>query len=168
MAFNEPDSTDTRLLPGRFDRRTVLKGTGASLLGMGALAASAGTAAATEDCIDCVFLGKVEIDQGNPPEVGDSWTFTYDSTDITIEVTDLDWEDGELVAIRWFSGGAETLCKTVVKGGPATKEKTLGDTGGRHIWAYAPLHVNPKNGKRHKHRTYFGMSHIEFYYCVPE
>lgn len=149
------------------NRRSVLRATGTTMLGLGVATAGAGTAAATEPCTDCVFLGKVEFDGANWPAVGDTWSFEYNGTEVTIEVVDLRLEDGELVAIEFFSGPSETICKTVAKGGPTTVTREWPESGARQAWVYAPAHVNPKTGKRHKHRSWYALSNVSFYYCVP-
>lgn len=149
------------------NRRSVLRATGTTMLGLGVATAGASTAVATEPCTECVFLGKVEFNERDWPEIGDTWSFLYNGTEVTLEVRDLKWEDGELVGIKFFSGPSETICKTEAKGGPTTVTREWPQSGVRQAWVYAPAHVNPKNGKRHKHRSWYALSNISFYYCVP-
>lgn len=132
-------------------RRTVLRTTGAAALGAATLTGAA--SAHSEPCDCCVFLGKAD----RTPRLGDVYEFEYDGQTVTIEVTDVRTEDGEVVAAEFFA--SSELYKVAVKGGPNTRTCSFG-SGVTGFWASAPAHEKNRN------RTRYEISNVQFWLCL--
>lgn len=141
------------------NRRAILKATGATTIGLGALAVGPGAAGATGECVDCKFFGKVE----GQPEEGDVYEFEKRGTTVKIEVENIRTEDGEVVGMEFVTVGDNRvpICKVVVKGGPNTRTREL-DPPKHSAWVWAPdMH------SRNPNRDYYAISYISFWFCHP-
>lgn len=160
-----------------FTRRTVMKAAGMATVGFGAIAAGAGTAAASLGCDKCVDFGKIE----GQPEDGKIYTFTKGNETWRVKVTidsEDDVEDGEVVRFHWRVLPPENgdtcldvgetgidsrrpVCRIDVKGGPGTNyvNKCSGEYAG---YAAAPKHDKNEN------REFYAISNFRFYFCFDE
>lgn len=149
-------------------RRTALRMAGAAGVGTLALGATAGSAAASEVCEDCVPFGKVE----GQPAAGDRYEFSAGDYTVVIEVEDVGYEDGEVVRLNWkmidtADSDYRAVCRVDVKGGPEVKTRTFVDdtdrTGAYNAWANAPAMHD-----RNPNRSQYAISYVRFWICVPE
>ena len=102
-------------------------------------------------------------------ETGTTFEFTIDGEDVKIELTDVEFEDGDQVGFDWeVVEGDVGLCKVVVGGGAISgvpqREETEYDceSDSGDVRAYAA--ENPQN----PNRTYFQISNITFWYCTDD
>lgn len=154
-----------------FTRRSVMKAAGMATVGFGAIAAGAGTAAASVECDYCVPVGKIE----GAPKVGTTvYTFEKYGETLKVEVTvdpTADVEDGEVVGFDWNVLGGESdtcltdaerdVCRVDIKGGPGTDVRSYCDgSGGGSV--KAPRHDRSPN------RDFYEISNFTFYFCYEE
>lgn len=139
-------------------RRAVMKAAGVATVGLGMLGTT-GTAAATGECVECVFFGKVE----GEPELGDIYEFSKNGTAVAVRVTGVTKEDGEVVQFSFVTTGDNRVpvCKLEVKGGPNTRTRTF-DPPSHSGGASAP-----KMHGRNPNRTRYAISNVKFYFCHP-
>jgi hypothetical protein len=145
-------------------RRTVMKAAGVATLGLGAMTAATGTAAASYDCAKCVCFGKIE----GQPRKGDHYVFEKNGYKVVVKILDVEYEDGEAVKFEWQVSNKYdylAVCKVGVKGGPETNWRhyvNSDNNGAYHAWARAPdMH------KRNKNRDYYAISNFTFCFCLP-
>lgn len=148
-------------------RRATLRAAGIAGAGALALGTTAGSAAATEPCVDCVRFGKVE----GQPEEGDRYEFTVGEYTVVIEVEDVGTEDGEAVRLSWKvldlpDSDYLAVCRVDVKGGPQTR--TITYEGGDSPGAYSAGAHAPAMHDRNPNRERYAISYLEFWVCVPK
>ncbi|WP_255198802.1 hypothetical protein [Halorarius litoreus] len=147
-------------------RRTVMKAAGMATIGFGAVAAGAGSAAASIECDTCVEVGKVDA----RPPVGETvYTFNKggETLKVKVVVENTDTNDGEAWRFDWsvlesaseFCGPNRSICRIDVKGGPGTNVNSY-CSGAYAGGARAPY--NPNSGKQ------YGISNMTFYFCYTD
>lgn len=140
---------------------------GGAGVGTLALGATAGGAAASKPCEDCVPFGKVE----GQPEVGDRYEFSAGDYTVIIEVEDVGYEDGEAVRLDWNLTDDldyRPVCQVDVKGGPEVKTRRFVDDDGDRTGAYSASANAPAMDDRNPNRTQYAISYVRFWFCVPE
>ena len=107
-----------------------------------------GTDGTNGDGAACSTSDEWKIDE--TPTVGDT------TPNGEVEITGVEREDGEVVAVEWES--SSDICLVAVKGGPstATYEYDCVQSGGPD---FSPENTGNPN------RTYYEISNVQFYYC---
>lgn len=111
-------------------------------------AAEAGAASTTNGGAACSTSDEWKIDQ--TPEVGDT------TPNGDVEITGVETEASEVVGVEWESNSE--VCMVAVKGGPGTRTYPY-DCATAGGVDYAPENTGNPN------RTYYEISHVQFYYC---
>jgi len=113
MGYEIAETSDAETGEGgdRLKRRQVMRGMAATGIAVAGLGAATGSAAAWEDC-DCVCY---KLDR--TPSKGE----TFDAGDATITITDVEYEDGEVVCVTYdVEEDCTLVCEVRVKGSPET------------------------------------------------
>ncbi len=132
-----------------------------------------------EDGTGCVALETIDSDNiaeftdgdlNDIDEIDDEtmFTFTIDDEEVVIELTEVEFEDGDQVGFDWeVIEGDIGLCQVVVGGGAIAGEPQREPTEydcerNDGVRAYAA--ENPRN----PNREYFQISNITFWYCTDD
>lgn len=162
------DDPDSRTIDRPVTRRTALCMAGAAGVGTLALGATAGSAAASEPCEDCVPFGKVK----GQPAVGDRYELSAGDYTVVIEVEEVGSEDGEVVRLKWKmidtpDSDYRAVCRVDFKGGPQVRSRTFVDEDDRTD-AYSAYANAPAMHDRNPNRSQYAISYVRFWICVPE